>query len=771
MLKKNAWKKFAFAALLLLFLATLIIPITRGQSPFSLGLDLAGGAMVTYRIDAASVPERLADLPQDHLLQLAKDAIAGRLAQRFDTLPDVAVRDDGRLIVNVPGEHEQRRVLETLGQTYRLGFRLVLTTHEAEPATGRGLVRLYEGRWLDLGPEQLDGSMLDPRSIRVDSGEASWDVGRGAAITFEFAKPHDESFARLTGENLGQSLAILLDDEIEWVGKVESEIRGPGLLRGGYTIEEAAEVASLLRAGQLPFSLEVESLSAVGPTLGQEMATRGLTALAWSAGALLLLLLLAYGHRPALLITGWASLAFLLLTTLGLIAVMLLTVDLVAIAGLVLSIGMGMDAFILVFEALESGRYGQDKRSPLGRIRAVYGWGGEGRTLLHANATTLLVVLLLFMAERLASFALFLCVGLLASLSTLLLTRSLLEAFARRGWLETHERKPSRLDRLRQARPGLFRWRRVYATLLVLFLLATTLAIAMGAVPAELGHDFKPGVQLRIAIAPDAIEPLVEDLRASQPGTEVRHQTWQPPGNAELPSGQSGFLLTTGDPGDAEAPLTEWLPKMLERHGATPFGVESIDARLSAGRLLSSLTVFIGSFTLLGLYLRYVQPRLDSALVPARQGAHADGVEASANHGSRVLIGTVLAVIFDVLAVLGVLALLGIPFGLPALAAILTIVGYSVNDSMVLWSHLSTGDGSQQSVSRIVDRLLSRTLLTSLSTLIPAIAMLVAGLEPLRGFAWAVLIGTIAGTLSSTFIVASFARPPSSYETAFLDAI
>ena len=107
---------------------------------------------------------------------------------------------------------------------------------------------------------------------------------------------------------------------------------------------------------------------------------------------------------------------------------------------------------------------------------------------------------------------------------------------------------------------------------------------------------------------------------------------------------------------------------------------------------------------------------------------------------------------------------------MPVIAALLTIIGYSVNDSMVLWSRLSAPvkKGAQR-VHRIteeVDRILSRTLLTSLSTLIPAITILLVGLEPLRGFAWAVLVGTVAGTFSSMFVVASFVAYGVASETA-----
>ncbi|MEO1086784.1 MAG: hypothetical protein AAFY88_21330, partial [Acidobacteriota bacterium] len=159
------WKRFALALCFLIFLTALLLPSWRGDSPFQLGLDLAGGAMVTYRADLDSVPERYAELPEAELLRLSKDVLAGRLAQRFDTLPDVAIRGDGRLVASLPGVHDQRQVLDTLGETYRLSFRAALESRDARPAepADDAVWLPYAGRWLRLGPEVLDGDMLDPR--------------------------------------------------------------------------------------------------------------------------------------------------------------------------------------------------------------------------------------------------------------------------------------------------------------------------------------------------------------------------------------------------------------------------------------------------------------------------------------------------------------------------------------------------------------------------------------------------------------------------------
>ena len=162
--------------LLLGCLLLLLIPLVRGETPFELGLDLAGGALVTYRPDFEDVPDDLAGLSERELLAFAKETLAGRLRLRFDTLPDVVVTGDERILVSLPGEHDQRRVLETLGQTYRLTFRQALATHDHPPENPRGWLRPYGGRWLDLGEELLAGEMAAIPAMDVFSlGRLLWE--------------------------------------------------------------------------------------------------------------------------------------------------------------------------------------------------------------------------------------------------------------------------------------------------------------------------------------------------------------------------------------------------------------------------------------------------------------------------------------------------------------------------------------------------------------------------------------------------------------------
>ena len=399
--------------------------------------------------------------------------------------------------------------------------------------------------------------------------------------------------------------------------------------------------------------------------------------------------------------------------------------------------------------------------SPLAGIRRLYSFQGEGRTLVHANATTLLVVLLLFFSDRLQGFATFLVVGILASLSTLVLTRSLLQGAARRGLLEARPAGP--IERLGRLRPRLFRFRKIYFALLTLFLVGSALSFQQRGFWLPLGAELRPGMQIGLVL-PQGGDPdtLVRDLEQKLDGASARIQSWTP---EVLEPGGEAYLLSlsgvgwepdawTTDPESAE-PDAPGPARVLETHGARILEMHSVDAQLSSRRVFGSLSVLLGSVLLLGLYLTRVQPRLDAWGTGAPTAV-------SPTLRRRILVATVGAVALDLAVALGALGWTERPLDMAVVAALLALVGYSVNDSMVLWSRLSRPGLSWPGLGRLteavieteVDAVLSRAVLTSLSTMVPAATILLIGPQPLAGFAWIVLVGTAAGTLSSLFVVA-----------------
>jgi SecD/SecF fusion protein len=745
-MKPSNWKSWLILLPLAYFIVQLALPLLQHSSPIDLGLDLAGGVVVTYRPDFASRLDAYADTGDHELLVLAKETIRNRLSRNLNAVPDVVIRSDQRIVVSLPGGHDYRRVLETVGKTYHLTLRLVLDTFD-QPLPGRELYA-YQGRYLALAAAELSGDMLDEGSIRVDPGGRDLEALQ-PAVLFRFSPPHDQVFADLTGDNIGRQLAILLDDQVEWCGVIESEIDGYGLLRGGYSLDEAHETALMLRSS-LPLSLLVESVSAVGPGLGEEIYRLGWQSLLLSLLGLTVLLGLAYLHRVRLLAIGLVSLAALLISLAGLAATFDLTLDLAGVAGLILSIGIGMDAFLIVFESLE-GRLAKNPQLGRSTIRTIYSVRGEGRTLFHANVTTLVVIMLLLGSERLRSFALFILVGVCASVLTIVLTRQLLSGSGSR----LPRRGPDLLHGLRRCKLGLFRLRRSYLIILVLSLIVTAaMTIASGGPGLELGADFKPGTQLVVSVNDETqVEAALHRFGERHPGIDLRYQRL---GQAE----DNRYLVTIS----AELSEAEEVAELQSVFGSEPLHIDSlstIDGRVSSSRLLRSSSVLVLSFLCLAIY--FAGQGIAERIFFSRSAT-----TSSLSTRLWVFAGVLLAVLADLAVVVVVMIHLGIAISLPVVAAVLTIIGYSVNDSVVLWSHIQShwtsrkaeedGSSSLAVVTASVDRILSRTLLTSLSTALPAVTILMLRLTALADFAWVMIAGTCAGTLSSIFIVGAFAR-------------
>lgn len=767
-----------------------ILSLIRGQSPFRLGLDLAGGIRVTYRPDLTTRLEWTQNLSDHELLTATKEVLSSRLSRVLNTIPDIVVRSDQRIVVSIPGTQDQKEVLDLVGRTYRLTFRTVESERDSGASTTATADTFsYHGRALALSPPAFSGDMLEAGSIQVATGA---DIGRpfaGASVQFRFQRPYEADFADFTRQHIGGELAILIDNDVEWVGTIESAIQGTGSLSGHYSPDEANEIALMLRSGSLPVSLTVEDLEAVTPSLGREIQELGVDALLATVLCLIVLVGLAYLHRGWLLVNGWVALLYLLLLIAGLTSLFDLTLDMVGIAAIVLAVGMGMDGFVLVFESLTgqapTSREATSKqaatRDPASRLaRGAYSLASEGGALLHGNVTTLLVVLLLLGSERLRSFAIFTLVGLAASALTIFLTRENL-----RFTPSTLASLPfDLLAPLRRFKGRLFRLRSLYyAAVVVAAISIGGLLETRGPQALELGDDFTPGSQLEVRGNAEAVGRAVEATRRALPGVAVKSQAlW----HEDEDTAPSTVSRRSASPGDATTrhlvSLSTSLGERLEQDGAHPtaslstpellalFEAESvtvdrllsIDGKVSAKRLASSLEVLLVSFLLLGLYFAFVQERIERLLSASPPPGIARAVRVT------VLYGILTAVVLDLLFVTTAMALFRIPINLPVVGAALSIIGYSVNDSVVLWSFIrkrwteSRRETPRPSalavVTESVDAVLSRTVLTSLSTLVPAIMILIVGLTPLVDFALVLLVGIVAGTFSSLFVVGSFAR-------------
>jgi protein-export membrane protein SecD len=778
----------------------LFYPLSKGQSPLNFGLDLAGGVIVSYRPDFSNTVEAYKSKSNAELLALSKDILSTRLSRKLKAVPDIYIRGDDQIIVSIPSVENYQQVLELVGRTFRLTMRLVLQESK-DPIPGPNVYR-YEGKYLKVDQPLFSGDMLDESRIHAQPGnpQAAEPEGRSPYVDFGFRRPYDDQFRTFTRQHVSQRLAFMLDDSVVYAGRITTEIDEGASMTGGFTIDEARDTAMLLRSGTLPVALQLVGLSGIGPSLGEEVRAKGETVVLLSLFLIFLLMIVVYAHRVWFLVAGTVSLVSLLFFIAGAAAAFHFTLDTAAIAGIILSVAMGVDAFIIIFESLEPKlkHFNSLELSHVGHtvVDVIYSFRHQGFVLLHPNISIVLVVVLLLQSDRLSSFAIFMCLGIGASILTIWVTRWTL--------LQTATLAPNTgpdfVSWIRNVKPGLFRIRKPYlAAFAVLAIAYLVICLrSSGTLGMTLGADFTAGAQAICGTADErGLQTAIRGIEAAHPQYSVRYQRMDPgqtanryllnisipttPNSPALRENRS--IAAFGDPVDhpdigapvpgpsnsankgpagsgALAPAD--LIQILQANHVRLLSFDSIDSKISASRLFRSLTLLPLSCAILLFYFVVVEPRITSAFSRERSPLMLTAVGRA-----LVAIGIVLSAVHDIIVMLFVCAVFHMELTLSVFAALLTIVGYSVMDSVVIWNYVRTRAEKHVThteafdpvalVSDGIDATFSRVVLTGLSALIPALAILAVNLSSLHDFALLIVVGTVSGTLSSVFVVGPFA--------------
>lgn len=702
--------------------------------PPRLGLDLRGGTQIVLetrdgngvRADAATT---------DRALEV--------LRKRVDALgvsePTLAHSGERRILVELPGLQDPAEAATVLGRTAQLTFHPVTAAPQQAPPRPSGSIDTTKaqvvadetGQALAIGPASLTGEGVGGASVRVEQ------LG-GRSVSVEFRGAGQRAWEKLTAKAACQPpgsperrVAIVLDDRVLSSPQVSPDVRcGAGIvggstsITGSFTAQEADELAGLISGGALPVPVEVVQQSTVGPTLGREAIEA--SARAGVIGVALTAVFLTCVYRLM------GALAALALATYGLISYGALvalgaTLTLPGLAGLLLSAGLAIDANVLVFERARE-EYAQKSRLQ-GALRTAYGKALSA--IADSAITTLLAAgLLFFLASgSVRGFGVTLVIGVLASLiSALVVCRAFTDLAATRRWVVRHPgvsglSGPGRLRTwLLERNPDLMRHSRRWVALSALALLVAGTGIATRGL--NLGVEFTGG---RLAEFSTSREVPVEQAR-------------QAVGQAGFPSavvqraGQDDISVRTGRISDAEQ---ERMRQSLAElgGGAERIRDETIGPTLGA-ELRDKALIALG--VALGAQLLYLAARFRWTF-----GA-----------------GAVLAMLQDVVLVVGVFAWLGKPIDGVFLAAALTIIGVSVNDSIVtldrvreLWA-LSRARPLSRVLNDAVLQTAPRTVNTGIGAMFILAALTLLGGSSLTDFALALLLGLIVGTYSSAFTAA-----------------
>ena len=874
------------------------------------GMDLSGGSRLIFKIDTSALPEeekgRLGLTEETMRIIRKRIDPAGVLEPRIqrkggheiivelpfyrqtykikaeDTLKDIArkffadeekwrkiydankelIEDPENLrpgtTIKIPGikAEEMKRKAEQLGT---LEFRLVVDEHSKDPEDKKAYDEAVAGRvpsgykWMDLRSAQGTVEKLlikfnDP--FKITGG----DLAKSYATTNRYGLPivgfdirpgARARFARLTELHLKERLGIILNDKLQSAPVINERIYERGVIEGRFTAREVQDYVDILNSGKLPAPLILISEDYEGPTLGQDSIRRGFRAAI--LGLILVLIFMAFYYLASGLVADFALILNLILVIGGL-ALFRATLTLPGIAGLVLTVGMSVDANVLIFERIR-------EEKAAGKALGVVikdGYARAFRTIFDANVTTLITALILFQfgTGPIRGFAVTLSLGIIFSMfGALFVTRAIFDGLLIKGWLK----KFAMFQAFKQPSLPFLRYSR-WAIMGSLCFMIIGLGTFLHRGEENLDIDFTGGALFQLQLKePKRIgEVRNEVAQAGFPDAEVQSLTGELGGVAELKA--SEFAIRIRLPGGTEeeqetqisqikaalgsafkdyaplrkisvsfrevrelkspvgerqvegyyitAELEEALPESEIRSGLEAIGLS--DARLELHNPEGSeegITRF--SITTNRTDVEEMKTGLSEAFFLSDPftashfigGSIASEMKAKAIFTIIIALGAiviyiwvrfgklsfglaaVVALFHDVLFTLGAISIgdwlgdqkigqllyLGdIKLSLPMIAAFLTIVGYSLNDTIVVFDRIRENLQRERRrklepqdaglIQLSINQTLGRTLLTSLTTFIVVFVLYLVGGAAIHGFAFALIIGVIVGTYSSIFI-------------------
>ena len=602
------------------------------------------------------------------------------------------------------------------------------------------------------------------KSNRNNEPRISGDVVSDARDTFDqFGKPAISMSMNSKGSKLWQKLtsdanvnntgiAVVLDNKVYTAPgcSVVGGISGGGTeITGTFTVAETTDIANVLRAGKLPAKAEIIESAIVGPSLGQEAIDSGLMSFIIAMAIVLLWMIFYYGKAG-----GFADIALLLniLLIFGVLTSLDAVLTLPGIAGIVLTIGMSVDANVLIFERIK-----EELKKGKGKALAVAdGFENALSSILDANVTTGLTALILFVfgSGPIKGFATTLLIGIVTSLFTAIFITRLLVDWYISGKGRTLDFSTALTKNLFQNININFLGKRKIAYVISAVLVGIGLFSLLAGPGLQQGVDFIGGrsyqVRFEKSVNPSEIASALNDETVFGSGTQVKT------------FGESNQIkITTPYKIDVEGievddeiqnklftALQKYLPENTKK---SEFLVGSGDKAIGIMQSVkvgptiaddiknNAFLAILGSLAVVFLYI----------LIRFRKW--------------QFSLGAVAAVFHDVLIVLGIFSIFGtiMPFNMEIdqafIAAILTVIGYSLNDTVVVFDRIreiirEKGWRSGENVNLALNSTLSRTLNTSLTTLVVLLAIFVFGGESLRGFMFAMIIGILVGTYSSLFI-------------------
>ena len=574
-------------------------------------------------------------------------------------------------------------------------------------------------------------------------------------ILFRWKGEAAKRFAEVTENNIHRSMAIVVDGVVVSAPTIESRIFGSGQITGAFDQEEAGDLAIALNSGAMPVPIIPEYTSVVGASLGADSVRKGV--ISSIVGISIVMLFMVAYYRIGGLIAN-VALALNAVFVLAALSYFNGTLTLPGIAGLILTVGMAVDANVLSFERIrEELRNG---KSLLASIES--GYSRATVTILDANVTTLIaaVVLMQFGTGPIQGFAVTLSIGVCASVFTaLIVTRAIFDFLTTRKLL-------TKLTMASFVKPDTkfqFLGRRNMAFTASAIVIAAGLVVFGARGWDNFGVDFTNGTNM-----------------------EVRLAAWQPVeiGAVRTELTKAGFenAIVQRISEDEEKDVNRFLIRIGERDtekaialAAPPAGADPADdtdapdvtvsaiVQRTLARLCDNPDEATGPVEL--LRVETIGPAVGAQLRKDAQGAILYALLFIIAYlwfrfEFKFALGAVAALVHDVLITVGLFAVTGRQISMPVIAALLTIIGYSLNDTIVVFDRIredlrlyrGRGLSYPEVMDLSINQTLSRTLLTSLTTLFVVVVLFIFGGKMINDFAFALIVGVLVGTYSSIFV-------------------
>jgi SecD/SecF fusion protein len=684
------------------------------QGKIKLGLDLQGGMDLLLRVDMKDIPEK----DREDASLRAVEIIRNRIDQFGVAEPQIQQQGYDRIAIQLPGVTDRERALDLIGKTALLEFRLVSDDPEAlkaaiagEVPEGYGLYKTEDGEQILVERQtSLTGKYI--ANAQVDFGQYNEPM-----VSLEFNDEGAKIFSDITGANTKRRLAIVLDDKVQSAPVIQEQIpSGRASITGSFNFEQASDLAIALRAGALPAPIVVEEERSVGATLGKDSVNQGIRATLIGFGAVVAFMGIYYLFAGVI---ANLALVFNILIILAFLSYFRATLTLPGIAGIVLTIGMAVDTNVLIFERI---REELALKKPMA-ASLMAGYKKAFVTILDSNLTTLITAFILYNIGTgpVRGFALTLAIGIVASMFTgIFVTRAIFDLMLLKGGLKDLKM----LHFLKQTpKIDYLKWRKICYSLSAFVILVGIGAFVMRG-EKMFGVDFSGGTMQEFRFEKTV---AIEDIRKSLGQIGFGTATIQRVGDTNQ--------IIIRSPLGSDKAIGQKIKQDFSANPHELLRLESVGPVV--GKELKTKALWALLFSLLAIWA-YVSWRFDF----------------------KFAFGAVLSLFHDGLVALGFVALTGREISITVVAAVLTILGYSINDTIVIFDRirehrrLGVKETFEQAINSSVNQTMSRTILTSLTVFMVVVAMFFFGGEVINDFAFTMMVGLISGTYSTIYIAA-----------------